>query len=173
MSRTVDRAPRLRRIPLVLALSGAVLLPLAAAAPPESDKTRAGTVESRVTLPASGKLEPVPLETQVDQLRSMVTKLQQEVQRLNGRTMQQGSAGVALQERVDRLEDAVEVSQDGIRIRTTGNLLVESAGPLTLKASAAHLRSPMLNVHGVTRSNQVIAKTVVAETYTPGAGNIW
>ena len=61
--------------------------------------------------------------------------------------------------------DSVTASGSGVSI--------QSSGPLTVSAPAIDLHTAMLTVDGVTKTSTIIADSVVASSYTPGAGNIW
>jgi uncharacterized protein (DUF2345 family) len=61
-----------------------------------------------------------------------------------------------------------------------GKVTVSSPGKLVLKAAMVEinggqvtLNSAMVQCSGVLKADTVIANTVAASTYTPGAGNVW
>jgi uncharacterized protein (DUF2345 family) len=66
-----------------------------------------------------------------------------------------------------------------IRLDTTG-VVIEGAGKVTVNASQLKLSAGMIEVDagmakfsGVVQCDTLIASSVVAASYTPGAGNIW
>ncbi len=66
-----------------------------------------------------------------------------------------------------------------IRLDTTG-VVIEGAARVTINASQVKVSAGMVEVDagmakfsGVVQCDTVIANSVVAASYTPGAGNIW
>jgi phage baseplate assembly protein gpV len=66
-----------------------------------------------------------------------------------------------------------------IRLDTTG-VVIDAAARVTVNASQVHLSAGMVEVDagmskfsGVVQCDTLIANSVVAASYTPGAGNIW
>jgi hypothetical protein len=55
---------------------------------------------------------------------------------------------------------------------TPGEVALESDGELTLKASTLTVEAAMADYSGVLKSETLITNSVVASSYTPGAGNI-
>ncbi len=46
-------------------------------------------------------------------------------------------------------------------------------GVVTINAAAVNINAPLTNHSGVDRSSTVITDSVIAASYSPGAGNIW
>jgi phage baseplate assembly protein gpV len=66
-----------------------------------------------------------------------------------------------------------------IRLDTTG-VVIEGAAKVTINASRAAISASMVEVDagmskfsGVVQCDTLIANSVVAASYTPGAGNVW
>jgi uncharacterized protein involved in type VI secretion and phage assembly len=78
-----------------------------------------------------------------------------------------GSARIA-----DGNSSTVTLTAAGITVQTSSTVAVK-ASTITLEAAAVKLKSAMVTCDGVLKSDTVITNTVVASTYTPGAGNIW
>jgi hypothetical protein len=49
----------------------------------------------------------------------------------------------------------------------------DAGGEQTISGSSIHLAAPMTTADGVLRANTIIADSVIASSYTPGAGNVW
>lgn len=157
------------RFAVLLVLAGIVLIPLAFAqnreAPAKSPDI--GTL----------KTSPMPLQWQVDQLRAQVHALQQHVQALQN----QGSPVGHLHQRVSALEGVVQVLPTGVRIQSAGRIELLAQGDLDLQsgqvlglaASKVNVGSALVEASGVVQSDTVITNSVVASSYTPGAGNVW
>lgn len=66
---------------------------------------------------------------------------------------------------------SIEVGASGVAIRSPGTVTIDAA---TIKLNAASIEAStgMFKVSGVLQSGSLITDTVVANTYTPGAGNI-
>jgi hypothetical protein len=71
----------------------------------------------------------------------------------------------ALQSRLTKIESAVQVSN-------AGNVTINGT-TVRVNASLVDVRSGMSKFSGVVQSDTVVTKSVVSESYTPGAGNIW
>jgi hypothetical protein len=61
-----------------------------------------------------------------------------------------------------------------------GNTLGDGTGPATINGPAVDVNAPVVNLHsavvnadGIVRCSTIIADSVVASSYTPGAGNLF
>lgn len=54
-----------------------------------------------------------------------------------------------------------------------GNTLGDGAGPVSINGPTVGIHAPMVQADGVFRATTIIADSVVASNYTPGAGNVW
>lgn len=165
------------------------LIPLAMAAPPTVDKLKPGRQATGSIQPASSatstkqdfEKSPMPVDWQLDQLRSMIQGLQAEVAELRQQTMQHASAGSNVAGRLAAIEQAVQVTGQKLRLVSPGTVEIAAQGAISiaagstidLSATIANIHAPQHWVHGIARSTQVHTEVVVAQTYTPGAGNIW
>jgi hypothetical protein len=71
----------------------------------------------------------------------------------------------ALQSRLTKIESAVQVSNGG-------NVTINGM-TVRVNASLVDVRTGMAKFSGVVQSDTIVTKSVVSESYTPGAGNIW
>jgi phage gp45-like len=75
------------------------------------------------------------------------------------------------------IEDAngntIRLDASGISIASTSTLQISSAVNVALTAPAVTVSSPMAKFTGVLQADTVMANSVIASSYTPGAGNIW
>ena len=68
---------------------------------------------------------------------------------------------------------------NSVKLETSG-ITVTAASKVTVNASTVEISAGMLTVNagmakfsGVVQANEVICKSVVSESYSPGAGNLW
>ena len=54
-----------------------------------------------------------------------------------------------------------------------GNTLGDGTAPVNITGPTVGVHSPMMQVDGIMRAQTVIADSVIASNYTPGAGNVW
>lgn len=73
---------------------------------------------------------------------------------------------------VERGTDRVRLDASGIRISSAGTVEI-SAAAATVTAASVTIASALTNISGVLTCDSVQATTVVASSYTNGAGNIW
>jgi hypothetical protein len=59
----------------------------------------------------------------------------------------------------------------GVRVAAAKEVVVESA-KVTIAAGVVQVDTGMLKVSGVVKADTLIANSVVAASYTPGAGNL-
>jgi uncharacterized protein involved in type VI secretion and phage assembly len=67
---------------------------------------------------------------------------------------------------------SVTLSPAGITLQTASSVAIK-ASAITLEAAAINLDSALVKCVGVLQSDSLITNTVVAASYTPGAGNVW
>jgi hypothetical protein len=67
------------------------------------------------------------------------------------------------------IEDA---NENAIRLDATG-VAITTAAKLTINAPSLTINAAMTQFSGVVQANTVITDSVVANSYTPGTGNIW
>lgn len=67
---------------------------------------------------------------------------------------------------------SVDVSGSGVDINTSGTVTINGS-KIENNASTINNETSLMDTSGVDKSNTVITDTVVAQVYTPGAGNIW
>jgi phage gp45-like len=75
------------------------------------------------------------------------------------------------------IEDAngntIRLDASGISIASTSTLQISSAVNVALTAPVVTVSSPMAKFTGVLQADTVMANSVIASSYTPGAGNVW
>ena len=54
-----------------------------------------------------------------------------------------------------------------------GNPLGDGTGPVRIPGPTVGIHAPMVQADGVFQAQTIIADSVVASSYTPGAGNVW
>lgn len=65
----------------------------------------------------------------------------------------------------------VMLAPSGVTVQASASVRV-AASVVTVEAGAIHLKSPMVTCDGVIKGSTLIVDSVVASTYTPGAGNV-
>jgi hypothetical protein len=66
----------------------------------------------------------------------------------------------------------IRIDPSGITIQASGKVEID-ASQLKLNASMVDVTAGMAKFAGVVECDTLIANSVVAASYTPGAGNIW
>ena len=83
-------------------------------------------------------------------------------------TLQQSSASILID---DANGNIIRLEPSGITI-TAGSKVVVSASQLQISASMVTVDTAMVKFSGVVKTDTLIANSVIASSYTPGAGNL-
>lgn len=67
---------------------------------------------------------------------------------------------------------SIQLNQAGVTVNAAASFSVASS-TATISAGMLTVDSGMSRFSGVVRADTVITNTIVASTYTPGAGNLW
>lgn len=81
--------------------------------------------------------------------------------------------GQVINQRVGPLEQVLQISPSGVVVRSTGNITLEGSGEIVLAGASLRADVSTARFQRVLQSDTLITNTVIAATYTPGAGNIW
>jgi uncharacterized protein involved in type VI secretion and phage assembly len=74
----------------------------------------------------------------------------------------------------DAAQTSVRLDSSGLTINASvAQVQITAATSMTLTAPQLTVNSPMSTFSGIVQCQTMISTTVVASTYTPGAGNIW
>ena len=84
-------------------------------------------------------------------------------------TLQQTSASVLIE---DANGNAIRLDPAGITITAAAKVVV-STSQVEINASALTVNAATAKFSGVLQTDTLIANSVVASSYTPGAGNLW
>ena len=84
-------------------------------------------------------------------------------------TLQDGPCTVTIE---DSNGNSVKLESAGVTITGAAKITL-NAGQLAMSAGYGQVDSGMIKFSGVVQCDTLIATTVVASTYTPGAGNVW
>ena len=79
-----------------------------------------------------------------------------------------GGSAVVIESGLSR----VEVSPSKAAISSPGTVQID-ASVLKANCSTVAVNTAMANFSGTVKANTMITNTIVAATYTPGAGNVW
>ncbi len=82
-------------------------------------------------------------------------------------TLQQSSPSVLIE---DGNGNTIRLDPTGITINATANVILSAS---QVEINASMVNAPMAKFSGVVQTDILIANSVVASSYTPGAGNIW
>ena len=84
-------------------------------------------------------------------------------------TLSEAGASVVI---ADSVGNSVEFDGGTVTVRAVGTVLLQAA-TVEIAASQVAIQAAMVQCTGVLQADTVIANTVAATTYTPGAGNVW
>ena len=83
--------------------------------------------------------------------------------------LRDGPASVELS---DASGNSVKLEPGGITVQAASKVAI-TAGTVTVSAGTVTVSAGLTKFSGVVQADTVITNTIVAATYTPGAGNIW
>lgn len=81
--------------------------------------------------------------------------------------------GQEINQRVMPLEQVLQVSAGGVTLKSTSALTLEAQGTVTLVGGGLTGNVPTAAFSGVVTGKTLIVDSVVASSYTPGAGNMY
>jgi hypothetical protein len=84
-------------------------------------------------------------------------------------TLSSGAATITIE---DGLGNVVLFDGGTVTVRAAGTLVLQAA-TVEVVASQIMLNAPTVQCSGILEASTVIAQTVSAASYTPGAGNVW
>lgn len=75
---------------------------------------------------------------------------------------------------IAQLKQVISVNSSGtVTIQAPGTLNMTAGGMVKLSGSKIDMNAAMTGIHGMLKADTLMTTTVIAQTYTPGAGNIW
>jgi hypothetical protein len=84
-------------------------------------------------------------------------------------TLEESTASVLIE---DANGNVIRLDSTGITITSSAKIAL-STSQLEINASVVTVNAAMAKFSGVVQTDTLIANSVVANSYTPGAGNIW
>lgn len=116
------------------------------------------------------KVEQMELSDRVSALAGRVSALEQldvasRLQALETETEE-------LSDQLSSLLDVIQVTGGGVEIGTAGKLSLQGSS-LRVDAAKATVNAALVELSGILTAVNVQAQSVVAETITPAAGNVW
>jgi hypothetical protein len=84
-------------------------------------------------------------------------------------TLQQSSGSVLIE---DSNGNTIRLASTGITITSSAKVVVETS-QVEVNASMVTVNAAMAKFNGVVQADTLIANSVIASSYSPGAGNIW
>ena len=74
----------------------------------------------------------------------------------------------------DANQTSIRIDSSGVTINApTAQVQVTAASSMSITAPQVSVNAAMATFSGIVQCQTMIATTVVASTYTPGAGNVW
>ncbi|MCA9419701.1 MAG: hypothetical protein KC592_01710 [Nitrospira sp.] len=75
---------------------------------------------------------------------------------------------------ITQLKQVISVNSSGtVTIQTPGTLKIAAGGNLNFSGSTVDVNTAITGIHGILKADTMMTTTVIAKSYTPGAGNIW
>ena len=84
-------------------------------------------------------------------------------------TMKDGAATILIE---DSSGNAIQLENGRVTVSSPGTLVLQAA-MIELNGSQVVVNAASVQCSGVLQADTVIANTVAASSYTPGAGNVW
>jgi uncharacterized protein involved in type VI secretion and phage assembly len=89
----------------------------------------------------------------------------------SGTITDQGGGSITF---TDSLQNSITIDTSGITINaTSGQVQITAASQVSVTAPSVSVSAAMSTFSGIVQCQVLQATTVVATTYTPGAGNVW
>jgi hypothetical protein len=135
-------------------------------------------IQDRYSSPSKGQIlppasrEPVTkkqptTEQKFNLIFSKLSKLEQTVATLQNQVSAQA-------QQIAQLRQVISVNSAGtVTIQAPGTLKITAGGNLNLYGSTIDMNAAITGAHGILKADTMMATTVTAKSYTPGAGNIW
>lgn len=160
---------------LVAALNVVVLFGLLTSGLAEDANQR---IQDRVSPPSTGKIlspsgrEPVTkaLPTTDQKFTTIFSKLAT-LEQIVASLQNQVTAQAQL---ITQLKQVISINSSGtVTIQAPGTLKLVAGGNLNLSSSTVDVNTAITGIHGILKADTMMTTTVIAKSYTPGAGNIW
>lgn len=84
-------------------------------------------------------------------------------------TLKDGAAAILIE---DTGGNSIRLENGKVTISTPGSLVLQAAA-IEINGSEVVLNVPMVRCAGTIQADTLIANSVAAASYTPGAGNVW
>ena len=84
-------------------------------------------------------------------------------------TLQDGQASILIE---DAEGNSIRLQNGQLSINTPGRLVIQAAA-VEINGAEFVVNAAIAKFSGVLQADTLIANTVVASSYTPGAGNVW
>lgn len=95
-----------------------------------------------------------------------------EVRTAAGQSVRLATAGGGSLLVTDGNANAITLAPSGVTVQASATVRI-TGSVITLEAAAINLKSGLVTCDGTLQSHTLITESVVASSYTPGAGNIW
>jgi uncharacterized protein involved in type VI secretion and phage assembly len=91
--------------------------------------------------------------------------------KLSGKMTDSGGGSI---EFTDSMHTSVKIDSGGVTVNApTAEVKITAASGVTINASQVTVNAAMSTFSGIVKCDVMQATTVIATTYTPGAGNVW
>ena len=135
-------------------------------------------IQERYSSPSTGKIlspsgrepvtkkQPTP-EQKFNLIFSKLSKLEQTVSTLQNQVSAQA-------QQIAQLRQVISVNSAGtVTIQAPSALKIIAGGNLNMSGATIDINTAITGVHGMLKADTMMTTTVIAQSYTPGAGNIW
>jgi hypothetical protein len=137
-------------------------------------------VQDRFSSPSKGKIIPPSssgqepftkqqptTEQKFNLIFSKLSALEQTVVNLQNQVSAQAQL-------ITQLRQVISVNSSGVvTIQAPGTLKIIAGGNMNLSGGLIDINAGITGIHGMLKADTMMTSTVIAQTYTPGAGNIW
>ena len=136
------------------------------------------TIQERYSSPSTGKIlspsgrepvtkkQPTP-EQKFNIIFSKLATLEQTVATLQSQV-------TAQTQQIAQLKQVISFNSSGtVTIQAPGALKIIAGGNMNLSGGLIDINAGITGIHGMLKADTMMTSTVIAQTYTPGAGNIW
>lgn len=145
---------------------------LALDANPRTQDRFSSPSQGKIIPPSSSDLEPFTkpqptTDQKFNLIFSKLAALEQTVATLQNQVSAQAQL-------ITQLRQVISVNSSGVvTVQAPGTLKIIAGGNLNMAASTVDVNTPMTGIHGMLKADTMMTTTVTAQSYTPGAGNIW
>jgi hypothetical protein len=165
-----------RLLPIISFLGMFLLFPITPSPALDSNPR----VQDRYSSPSTGKIMP-PSSTGQETFKKQQPTTDQKFKLIFSKLAALEQTVATLQnhvtaqaQQIAQLHQIISVNSSGtVTIQAPGTLKITAGATLKMAGSTIDLNAAITGAHGMLKADTMMTKTVIAQSYTPGAGNIW